>query len=84
MAEIEVEKSVGFLEDSKMWSITLHTVEPYGEFHPRIIYVTAIFHKNLDKALKMAWGEFNKSKQFQDNNDKFTREKQTETILVTV
>lgn len=61
--EIEVEKTVAYLEEQKLWSIALYTPKPYGEYYPRTIYVSAIFHKKLDKALKMAWKEFNRSKQ---------------------
>lgn len=82
--QIEVEKSVGFLEDSKKYSISLRTVEPYGEYYPKTIYVTGIFHKKLDKALEMAWAEFNKSKTYQDNDDTFRRNMSNETVKVAV
>lgn len=77
---IEVEKTVHFLEKEKLWSIGLRTTEPYGEFYPRTIYISAIFHKKLDKALEMAWKEFYKSKEYQDNNDAFHRNAQTELV----
>lgn len=80
--QIEVEKTVAFLEKQKLWSISLYTPEPYGEFYPKTIYVSAIFHKKLDKALGMAWAEFNRRKEYQDNNDAFYRSKQTEKIMV--
>lgn len=80
--EINVKKTVGFLEKEKLWSISLYTPEPYGEFYPKTIYVSAIFHKHLDKALAMAWKEFYKSKEYQDNNDKFSRDKQTELVTI--
>ena len=82
--EIEVEKTVGYLDREKVWSISLRTPEPYGKFHPRTIYVTAIFHKKLDKALKMAWAEFNRSKQYQDNDDKFYESRQTQIVKVAI
>lgn len=84
MKEIKVEKQVFFLDKEKLWSISLRTVEPYGEFNPRHLYVTAIFHKKLDKALKMAWHEFDKAKEYQDNHDKFNHSKQTELVTITV
>lgn len=81
--EIQVEKDVYFIPKEKLYSIRLVTKEPYGEFYPRTIYITAIFHKKLDKALKMAWNEFYASKAYQDNQDAFYRSKQTETVSVT-
>lgn len=82
--EIEVEKTVAFLEQEKLWSISLYTPQPYGEFYPKTIYISAIFHKKLDKALKMAWKEFDKSKQYQDDSDTFQRNKQVEAVKIAV
>jgi hypothetical protein len=82
--EIEVEKTVAYLDNEKVWSIALWTPKPYGKFYPKTIYVSAIFHKNLDKALKMAWGEFYRSKKFQDDNDKFYENKQTTIVTVAI
>ena len=81
---IDVDKNVFFLPAEKVWSISLRTPKPYGEFYPRTIYISAIFHKKLDKALNMAWKEFYKSKEFQDNKDEFYRSKQSETVKVAV
>lgn len=82
MSEIKVEKTVGYLEKEKLYSISLRTIEPYGKYHPKTIYITAIFHKNLEKALKMAWKDFYKSKLYQDNYDKLYENMSTETVSV--
>jgi len=79
---IKVEKDVFFLPEKKLWSIRLRTVEPYGKYYPKTIYISAIFHKKLDKALAMAWDEFNKSKHWQDNEDKFHDSKQSEIVEI--
>lgn len=82
--EIEVEKTVHYLDKERLWSISLLTPKPYGKFYPKTIYISAIFHKKLDKALKMAWKGFYASKAFQDNSDKFYESKQSETVFITV
>lgn len=82
--EIEVEKDVFFLPKEKLYSIRLRTVEPYGKYFPKSIYISAIFHKNLGKALAMAWKEFYKNKQYQDNDDKFQESRQSEVVKVAV
>lgn len=82
--EIEVEKTVAYLDKEKVWSIALYTPDPYGEFYPSRIYVSAIFHKKLDKALVMAWKEFGRSKRHQDSQDKFYRSMQREVVKVAV
>ena len=84
MNDIEVEKNVSFLQKEKLWSISLRTVEPYGKYYPKNIYISAIFHKKLDTALKMAWNEFYKLKQFQDNDDKFHDSKKSEIVKIPV
>ena len=82
--QIDVEKNVFYLDEQKLWSISLRTTNPYGKFYPRSIYITAIFNKNLDKALKMAWDEFYKSKKYQDNYDKSHESRQSTVVRVTV
>lgn len=79
---MKVEKTVAYLENEKLWSISLYTPEPYGEYFPRTIYVSAIFHKKLDKALDMAWKEFNRSKAWQDSQDSFHRSMKSEVVEV--
>lgn len=82
MSNVKVEKKVGYLEEEKLYSISLRTEEPYGKHHPKTIYITAIFHKKLDKALAMAWKEFYKSKAYQDNDDAFHDNMKTEIVEV--
>lgn len=82
--KIEVEKDVFYLDKEKLWSIRLRTKEPYGEFNPTSIYVSAIFHKKLDKALEMAWKDFYRAKEYQDNHDKFCHSKQSEIVMIAV
>lgn len=82
MSEIAVEKTVVFLDEQKLWSIRLRTVEPYGRNHPKHIYVSAIFHKKLHKATEMAWARFNKDKAYYDNYDKFCDSMKTEVVTI--
>lgn len=82
--EIEVEKDVFFIRESKHWSIRLRTKEPYGRYNPSSIYITAIFHKKLDKALAMAWREFYQDKEAQDNHDAFRESQESEIVKVAV
>lgn len=82
--EMGVEKEVFYLPKEKKWSIGLRSTEPYGKYFPKTIYISAIFHKKLDKALKIAWDEFYKSKTWQDNKDKFQESRQNEIVKIPV
>lgn len=80
MRTIEVRKEMYFLPKNKHWSISLYSLEPYGEYCPKHIYVTSIFHKNKEKALNLAWKAFDRSKQYQDDLDEFHRSRQEEVV----
>ena len=69
MPKIKVEKTVCHLDKENLYAVSLRTIEPYGRHYPTTIYVTGIFHKNLEKALEKAWSEFNTSKAYKDNDD---------------
>jgi hypothetical protein len=66
---IQVERTVMYIPSQKVYSVSIESVEPYGKHYPKRIYISAVFHKDREKAKEKAWGVFMQKVKYQDEQD---------------